>query len=40
VQSLSGKTEAFNKPEEALVLMKIIDAMYKSALTKKPVQIK
>ncbi|MDR2739469.1 MAG: Gfo/Idh/MocA family oxidoreductase [Treponema sp.] len=40
VQSLSGKTEAFNKPEEALVLMKIIDAIYKSALTKKPVQIK
>jgi predicted dehydrogenase len=40
VQSLSGKTEAFNKPEEALLLMKIIDAMYKSASTRKPVQIK
>ncbi|WP_010259830.1 Gfo/Idh/MocA family protein [Treponema primitia] len=40
VQAISGKAEPLNKPEEALVLMKIIDAMYKSASSKKPVQIK
>jgi predicted dehydrogenase len=40
IQSIHGKAEAFNKPEEALVLMKIIDAMYKSAASGKPVQIK
>jgi predicted dehydrogenase len=40
ILSINGKAEAFNKPEEALVLMKIIDAMYKSASIHKPVQIK
>jgi predicted dehydrogenase len=38
-QSLTGEVEPFNEPEEALTLMKIIDAMYESASSKKPVQI-
>jgi predicted dehydrogenase len=38
-QSLTGEVEPFNQPEEALTLMKIIDAMYQSAASKKPVQI-
>ena len=40
VEALGGGAEPFNTPEEALVLMKIIDAMYQSASTKKPVQIR
>ncbi|MDR0877843.1 MAG: Gfo/Idh/MocA family oxidoreductase [Treponema sp.] len=40
ILSINGKAEPLNKPEEALVLMKIIDAMYKSASSRKPVQIK
>jgi predicted dehydrogenase len=39
IDSLTGKAEPLNTPEEALVLMKIIDALYKSAADKKPVQI-
>jgi predicted dehydrogenase len=39
VDALSGKAEALNTPEQALILMKIIDAMYSSASSKKPVQI-
>jgi predicted dehydrogenase len=39
IDSLNGKAEALNSPEEALILMKIIDAMYESASSKKPVQI-
>jgi predicted dehydrogenase len=38
-RALEGKAEPLNKPEEALTLMKIIDAMYQSASSKKPVQI-
>jgi predicted dehydrogenase len=40
IDSLSNKTKPFNSPEEALILMKIIDALYKSAASRKPVQIK
>ena len=40
IDSLSNKTKPFNSPEEALILMKIIDALYKSAASQKPVQIK
>jgi predicted dehydrogenase len=39
IDSLTGKAEPLNSPEEALVLMKIIDGLYKSAADKKPVQI-
>ncbi|MDR2746428.1 MAG: Gfo/Idh/MocA family oxidoreductase [Treponema sp.] len=39
IDSLCGKAEPLNVPEEALVLMKIIDAMYESASSKKPVRI-
>jgi predicted dehydrogenase len=40
IDSLCGKAEALNTPEEALILMKIIDAMYESASSKKPVGIR
>ncbi|MDR1904052.1 MAG: Gfo/Idh/MocA family oxidoreductase [Treponema sp.] len=40
INSLTKKEKPLNTPEEALVLMKIIDALYKSAASKKPVQIK
>jgi predicted dehydrogenase len=39
IDSLCGKAEPLNTPEESLVLMKIIDAMYESASLKKPVRI-
>jgi predicted dehydrogenase len=39
IDSLCGKAEPLNTPEESLILMKIIDAMYESAASKKPVQI-
>jgi predicted dehydrogenase len=39
VRSLAGAAEPLNTPEEALRLMKIIDAMYESASSKKPVRI-
>jgi predicted dehydrogenase len=39
VEALAGNAEPFNTPEEALTLMKIIDAMYESASSKKPVKI-
>jgi predicted dehydrogenase len=39
IDSINGKAEALNKPEEALILMRIIDALYESAASKKPVQI-
>jgi predicted dehydrogenase len=37
-QVLSGSAEPLNTPEEAHTLMKITDAIYKSAETKKPVE--
>jgi predicted dehydrogenase len=39
VDALNGKAEALNTPEQALILMKIIDAMYDSASSKKPIAI-
>jgi predicted dehydrogenase len=39
IDSINGKAEALSKPHEAFLLMKIIDAIYESAATKKPVQI-
>jgi predicted dehydrogenase len=39
INSLAKKEQPLNSPEEALVLMKIIDALYESAASKKPVQI-
>jgi predicted dehydrogenase len=37
IDKLNGRAEAFNTPGEALTLMKIIDAMYASAASGKPV---
>jgi predicted dehydrogenase len=39
IDSLSGRAEPLNVPQEALKLMKIIDAMYESAASKQPVRI-
>jgi predicted dehydrogenase len=39
IDSLDGKVRPLNTPEEALVLMKIIDAIYLSASSGKPVPI-
>jgi predicted dehydrogenase len=39
IDSLLGKAEALNTPQEALILMKIIDAIYESASSQKPVRI-
>ena len=39
IDSINGKAEALSNPREAFLLMKIIDAIYESAATKKPVQI-
>jgi predicted dehydrogenase len=40
IEAITGKEKALSTPEEALTLMKIIDALYESAKTKKPVEIK
>ena len=39
IGSISGKEKPLNKAEEALILMKIVDALYESAAAKKPVQM-
>jgi predicted dehydrogenase len=39
IDTITGKAPALNTPEEALILMKIVDAMYESSASKKPVQI-
>lgn len=39
IEAIEGKAEAFNTPDQALKLMKIIDAIYQSAATKAPVAI-
>ncbi|MCL1815913.1 MAG: Gfo/Idh/MocA family oxidoreductase [Treponema sp.] len=39
VESITGKEKALNTAEEALILMKIVDALYKSAASGKPVQM-
>jgi predicted dehydrogenase len=39
IDTLNGKAQPLNTPEQALILMKIIDALYESASTGKPVQL-
>jgi predicted dehydrogenase len=39
IEVCEGRAEPFNKPGEALILMKLVDAMYESARTKAPVEI-
>ena len=39
IEAIEGKAEAFNTPDQALKLMKIIDAIYQSAATKAPVAV-
>jgi predicted dehydrogenase len=39
IEAVQGRIKPLNTPGEALILMKIIDAMYESALSKKPVKI-
>ena len=39
IKTITGKEKALNTPEEALVLMKIVDAMYESAAAGKPVKL-
>ncbi|MDR0589729.1 MAG: Gfo/Idh/MocA family oxidoreductase [Spirochaetaceae bacterium] len=40
VDSIAGKAEPYNTPEQALILMKIVDALYESAASRKPVLIR
>lgn len=39
IEAIEGKAEALNSPVQALRLMKIIDAIYESATSGKPVSI-
>ncbi|AEF82670.1 Gfo/Idh/MocA family protein [Leadbettera azotonutricia] len=39
IDALAGRAKPLNTPEQALILMKIIDALYESASTGKPVKI-
>lgn len=39
VKTIKGEEEPFSKPEEAIILMKIIDAIYESSEKNKPVKI-
>ncbi len=39
VKAVAGEEEPYSTPEEAVILMRIIDAIYLSALTKKPVKV-
>ncbi len=39
IEAIEGKAEALNTPDQALNLMKIIDALYQSAETGKPISI-
>ncbi|MCM8829638.1 MAG: Gfo/Idh/MocA family oxidoreductase [Candidatus Omnitrophica bacterium] len=39
VRSVKGEEEPYSKPEEAIILMKIIDAIYISAEKKEPIRI-
>lgn len=39
VEAIEGTAEALNSPDQALILMKVIDAIYKSSSTGKPVEI-
>ena len=39
VETILGEEEPLSKPEEAVILMQVIDAIYKSAQEGKPVRI-
>ena len=39
VQNIEGTAKPFSKPEDAVILMQIIDAIYESAESGKPVEI-
>jgi predicted dehydrogenase len=39
VDAIKGNAAALNTPEEALILMRIIDALYESAASRKPVSL-
>jgi predicted dehydrogenase len=39
VDSIAGKAKPLNTPEEALILMKIVDGIYESAAAGKPVKV-
>jgi len=39
IGAIAGKEKALNTPEEALILMKIVDAMYESAAAGKPIEL-
>ena len=39
IEAIEGKAEPLNTPDQALNLMKIIDALYQSAASGKPVTI-
>ena len=39
VEAIEGKAEPFNSPEQALILMKVIDAIYESSATGAPVAL-
>jgi predicted dehydrogenase len=39
IDTINGKAQPLNTPEQALILMRIIDAMYESASSGKPVQL-
>ena len=40
INSISGEEKPLSNPDEALKLMKIIDAIYQSASTKAPIKIR
>jgi predicted dehydrogenase len=39
VRTVEGKEKPLNTPDQALVLMQIVDAAYKSAATRRPVAL-
>ena len=39
IEAIEGKSKAFNTPEQALRLMQVIDAVYESAATGRPVSV-
>jgi predicted dehydrogenase len=39
IEAIQGKAAPLNTPEQALRLMQVIDAIYKSAQTGKPVSV-
>lgn len=39
VRAVQGKAQPLSRPEEAVALMRIVDALYKSARTGRPVRV-